>query len=130
MEPNMYRGTGGECIDGSVGVMANQGCPGEGSDTRVWGWATCWLQRQGSWHSTTPPTCTVVGPWYLAWPPFVALQLPISHRWAERLHRKPLPWRRSWYLLARVGARWDPNWGGYIFPEAALKVVDHVIHVP
>ena len=108
--------------------MADQGCPGEGTDTRIFGRVTCWLQRQFSWKSTLEPYKIILGPLYIAWPPFTALQIPISQTMAEWFQRKKLPASKQWYLLARMGARYDSNWGGYICPEAALKVLDHLVH--
>ena len=99
------------------------GCPGAGSDPRLFPRFTCWLQRLGSFHSETEPLSLMV-----AFPPFVVLNVPIPHRLAQFLHRKSLPLGRNWYLMARLGFRYDRNWHGYIFPEAAIKVLDHTVH--
>lgn len=83
--------------------MANQGCPGEGSDTRLFGWL-CPIQRMCSWHSGTEPFSI-----FLAFPPFLAVNIPLP---------------RGRYLSIRVGCRYDRSWRGYIAPEAIVKCKD------
>jgi len=102
--------------------MANQGCPGEGTDTRRWPRITCGLQRTFSFHTRIEPLSILV-----AFPPFTAINCPIPERLAIWLHRKRLPPDRQWYLMARGGFRYDKNWNGYIVPEFALKVLDHTV---
>ena len=94
--------------------MANEGCPHEGSDHRLFGRWGCKIQTALSFHSTREP-------WQLLFrlPPYMALIIPIGH----------YPDGRPKYFSLRIGFRWDPHWGsgGYIFPEAILKVMDHVV---
>lgn len=83
----------------------NQGCPNEGTDHRILGPITCWLERHMSWQTKRAPMSLTV-----AFPPFIAVNI-----W--------LP--RGKYLVLRAGFRFDVNWSGYIFPEFAVKVLDH-----
>ena len=80
-------------------------CPGQGTDHH-WGW-TCQLQWLLSFHSTTEPASIL-----LCFPPFIAVNVPLP---------------RGKRLVLRAGFRYDKNWEGYIFPEAAAKRTDHVI---
>lgn len=113
--------------------MADQGCPNEGPDTRLFGEWGCRIQTALSFHSTTPPKelQVHVGPvtFVARFPPYVAVVVPLS----------PYADGRSRYFSVRLGWRWDPHWeyldaetgkvehGGYIFPEAIIKVMDHVV---
>lgn len=94
--------------------MANQGCPGEGSDTRLFGKVICFLQRACSWKSTSPPKWVInkLPTFGVAWPFYVVIQ----HA------RGDGQWR-----LFRFGWRYDSNWGGYIFPTAAFKITSTIM---
>lgn len=93
----------------------NQGCPNEGPDHRILGPLTCFLERHLSFFSGREPMGLM-----LAFPCFVCVNL-----W----------WPGGRYLVLRAGFRYDVNWinpktgrpGGYIFPEAAIKVLDHAM---
>lgn len=108
--------------------MANQGCPNEGSDERLFGKIGCWIQSQLSFHSTNPPkerVWRIETTYVFRLPPYVAVIVPLPSK-----DGKPR------WLSFRAGWRWDPHWaykdgsgrsGGYIFPEAILKIMDHVV---
>ena len=100
--------------------MANQGCPNEGKDTRLFGKWGCWVQSHLSFHSTYPPVQLV-----FRFPFYVAFILPLPRTSPRK------------YFSIRAGFRWDNNWhykdgrvdvGGYIFPEFIIKVMDHVVY--
>lgn len=84
--------------------MSGQGCPHEGSDHRLLGSITCWLERHGTFASRIPPP-----------------QLRLEFL-GLRLY---LPWRRAgqWVILmARLHLwRYDYYNRCYIFFSAALK---------
>ena len=82
--------------------MADQGCPGEGADTRFLGWLVCPIQRFLSWRSSVEPLSIVV-----AFPPYIAVNVPL---------------RNHDMLLIRFGWRYDRNWKGYLFPTGAAKI--------
>jgi hypothetical protein len=89
----------------------NQGCPGEGLDTRAWGWLICPLQQLLSWRTAKAPK-TFKRFWpaiAVCWPPYVVVNLK----------RSDGRWR-----MFRAGFRFDRTWKGYIFPSAAFKIVD------
>lgn len=110
----------------------NQGCPHEGKDHRLFGRIGCWVQSRLSWHTTNGPKqkLLLIPVWWnsaqpltfgMRWPPYAVVILPLK---GQR------------YFSIRIGARWDPHWpfddstgrtGGYIFPEAIIKVMDHVV---
>jgi hypothetical protein len=79
----------------------DQGCPGEGSDTRTFGRWGCSIQRALSFHSDTEPLSVLV-----CFPPFIAVNIPMFD---------------GTYLILRAGFRYDKNWKGYLFPESAAK---------
>lgn len=84
--------------------MADQGCPNEGSDTRVFGRIGCWVQSRLSFKSSHQPASVLV-----AFPPYVSVNLWVPFAPA---HRR--------YLHVRFGWRYDKYWPGYIF-DPALK---------
>jgi hypothetical protein len=67
----------------------------------------CWLQRMGSFKHPVEPLSLLV-----ALPPFIVLNSP---------------WFRGRRLVIRAGWRYDKGWPGYIFPEAAIKILDHTV---
>lgn len=100
----------------------NQGCPGEGSDRRTFGWLICPLQRILSRKSLKQPRLLIItagtssslhGSFYPVlsaagiWPPYLVINV-----------RRGLLWQ-----MFRIGWRYDKNWKGYIGPSAALKKV-------
>jgi len=115
--------------------MANQGCPNEGSDTRLFGRWGCWVQSRLSFHSTTAPKeWRVRHALSLRFPPYVGVCIPLTARMA-RVFGRPND-GRSWFFTVRAGFRWDPHWryrdgsgrtGGYIFPEVIIKVLDRAV---
>ena len=90
-------------------VLAGQGCPNEGADTRIFGSLVRRLQRSLSWPSLKEPTWLAAKLPYvgIAWPPYIIVQVPQGGRW--------------W--MARAGFRYDFNAKMYIFPALAFKHV-------
>ena len=89
--------------------MAGQGCPGEGSDTRLLGRWGCAIQRALTWHCDEEP-----GGIMFCTPFYVCVNIKV-----------PYTTRKYWHL--RAGTRYDKNFKGYIFPEFASKVKDQPI---
>lgn len=89
--------------------MSGQGCPNEGSDSRLFGKWGCWVQDKLSFESDVYPASLTI-----CFPPYVAFNCPIPFTPA---HRR--------YLSIRFGWRFDTAWG-YIFPEFILKMK----HIP
>ena len=83
------------------------GCPGAGKDQRILPRLTCWLQRHLSFKSGTEPFSILI-----CFPPFIAINIPIG---------------KGRYAMVRAGFRFDRNWKGFLFPESAAKISDHVI---
>lgn len=88
--------------------MANQGCPNEGSDTRLFGKWGCWIQQKLSFKCPMHPASVLI-----CFPPYVAFNIYVPFAPADRK-----------YLSVRAGWRYDVNWGGFLFPEAILKMKD------
>lgn len=92
---------------------SSQGCVNQGKDQRIAGAAICWAQRHLSWKSKHKPDFLLIGNSKgtsigVAWPPYFVFNLPDGNG--------------HWHMF-RIGFRYDRNWGGYIFPTIALKVV-------
>jgi hypothetical protein len=95
--------------------MADQGCPNEGRDSRLFGRWGCRVQSALSFRTRWSPIRVL-----FCFPFWFGLSVPLSVS----------PPR---FASLRVGFRWDGQWlhedgvsrGGYIFPEAILKVTDH-----
>lgn len=108
----------------------NQGCPGEGKDSRTLGWLICPLQRLLSWKSDKQPKLLIiiagtssspeVGQYPVlaaagVWPPYLAVNV--------RIKQDPHDPLNALWRLFRIGWRYDKNWKGYIGPSAAWKKV-------
>lgn len=102
---------------------ASPQCPGEGTDPRYFRTVVCGLQNAMSFKCDTEPLGIM-----LAFPPFIAINCPLPAVLGRRLSViKGKPAGR-WYLMLRAGWRYDKNWKGYIFPEAALKVMQSTVY--
>lgn len=92
--------------------MADQGCPQEGEDRRLFGTVVCWLQRKLSFESDLEPISIV-----LAFPPYISINIPIP--WWEKSEwgvHKVLNFRAGWRMDMGIG-----NKRMFIFPSAAIK---------
>lgn len=100
-------------LNAGATAPANQGCIAQGADRRFAATAICWAQRHASWKSEHEPHFLLLGSVQgtslgIAWPPYLVCNIPDGTR----------RWR-----MFRIGARYDRNWRGYIFPTIAWKHV-------
>lgn len=96
--------------------MAEQGCPKEGTDRRVFGKFTCWLQRLLVWESTWEPIPSV-GATLI--PPYVFANVPLP--WTPITK-----WGVHRVFHVRLGFRYDMNAHIYLLSGAA-KTMDRAI---
>ena len=118
--------------------MADQGCPNEGPDRRIFGKLTCFLQRLFTWPTGYEPlSLSVMFPWpnALVSLAILALGLPV---WLHLLTvyialNVPIPfskigkWGVKHSLHVRWGWRYDFNAQIFIWPEAAIKKTSRAI---
>jgi hypothetical protein len=84
--------------------MANQGCPYEGSDTRLFGSIVCFIERLGTFTSNVHPV-------------MVLFDFPLGMRIF-------IPWFGGKTIFFRVAVwRYDWNAKAYIFFTGAFKKV-------
>ncbi len=112
--------------------MADQGCPNEGTDRRIFGPIVCWLQRLFTWSSTYEPISLLIAfPWpnLLASAAIYGLGLPA---WLHLLTiyfaiNFPVPFSglTKWGVRKNIHLRWgwryDFNAKIVIWPEMAIK---------
>jgi len=104
------------------GWVDNPTCPNEGTDPRIARYYTCNLQNAMSVKTDTEPFGIMI-----CIPFFIAVNIPLLGltRYISTKKNKPL---KPWYLMFRIGWRFDKHWPGYIFPEAALKVMQSTVY--
>jgi len=104
------------------GWVDNPTCPNEGTDPRITRYWTCNLQNSLSTKSTWEPLGIMIG-----FPPFLAINIPLlgMTEYLSKRKNKPL---KPWYLMFRIGWRYDKFWPGYIFPEVALKIMQSTVY--
>ena len=113
-------------------LMAEQGCPNEGTDKRLFGKAICFFQRLLTWSSTYEPisvlvafpwpnllvSAAIVGfglpLWLLLFTIYFAINFPVPFseltKWGVRKN-----------IFIRYGWRYDFNAKLNIWPSAAIK---------
>ncbi|HEX2712459.1 MAG TPA: hypothetical protein VHM88_09585 [Candidatus Acidoferrales bacterium] len=95
-------------------AIPGRGCPHEGSDSRLFGWTGCWVQRELTIESAQPPGTI--------WSFNVGhVSVKIDPRHPHLLIEWPGSAGKMWRF--RMGYRWDVNARAYIFPALAIKKV-------
>lgn len=95
-------------------AIPGKGCPHEGSDSRLFGLAGCWVQRELTIESAQPPG--TIWSFHLG-----HASVKIDPRHPHLLVEWPASAGKMWRF--RMGYRWDANARAYIFPALAIKKV-------
>lgn len=103
----------------------NQGCPGEGKDSRILGWLICPLQRFCSWKSDVEPTLhtLTIGVQNAHWPDSIQQIQAAVGFWPPYIVVNVKQYHQLGWRMFRLGWRYDKQWKGYIGPAGAFKKV-------